>query len=214
MSVALWVLFACLAAVIALSIAWRFGARVFSLPCPAVFAWVLENDFMERRGGSAAVVERLGLQPGMRVADVGCGPGRLTLPIAGRVAPSGEVVALDLQLRMIERLERRLRERNVTNVRVVHGGAGDGKLPQDYFDRAILVTVLGEIPDRLRALKEIRSSLKPGGFLSITEILPDPHYQRLSTVRHLAEAAGFRIGDSIGSLFSFTIHLYRPTQCN
>ena len=210
MSVALWVLFACVAIVIAVSIAWRFGARVFRLPCPATFAWVLENDFMEKRGGSASVVERLRLEPGMRVADIGCGPGRLTLPIAERVGPSGEVVALDLQPKMIARVERRSRDRNLTNVKTIHSGAGEGKLSKDYFDRAILVTVLGEIPDRPRALKEIWSALKPGGFLSITEILPDPHYQRLSTVRRLTEAAGFRVGDTISSMFSFTMHVYRP----
>lgn len=210
MIVALWILLACGIAVLAVGVAWRWGSRFLHLPCPARFAWVLENDFMERRGGSAAVVERLRLESGMRVADVGCGPGRLTLPIAERVGPTGEVVALDLQPRMLERVQRRMRARNIANIRTLLGGAGEGMLPVDYFDRAILVTVLGEIPDRLRAVKEIYSALRPGGFLSVTEILPDPHYQRIATVKRLAETAGLQIGDTISSLFSYTIHLYRP----
>jgi ubiquinone/menaquinone biosynthesis C-methylase UbiE len=210
MSTVLWVFVGCLVITAVLNLAWRLGARVFHVPCPVALAWVLESRFMEKRGGTVAVIDRLGLKPGMRVADVGCGPGRLTLPMAARVAPTGDVVALDIQPKMLERIERRIRERNVTNVTPVLGGAGGGKLPAGSFDRAVLVTVLGEIPDRGRALREIRSALKPGGFLSVTEILPDPHYQRLATVRRLAEEAGFRCGDTFSSLLSFTIHLYRP----
>ena len=59
------------------------------------------------------------------------------------------------------------------------------------FDRALLVTVLGEIPDRDAALRAIFDALKPGGILSITEILRDPHYQRRTTVLRLA--AGGRL---------------------
>jgi cyclopropane fatty-acyl-phospholipid synthase-like methyltransferase len=45
----------------------------------------------------AVIVDRLDLQPGMAVLDVGCGPGRLTIPIARQVGQQGEVVAMDIQ---------------------------------------------------------------------------------------------------------------------
>jgi len=41
----------------------------------------------------------------------------------------------------------------------------------------VLVTVLGEVPDREAALREIFDALKPGGILSVTEIIFDPHFQ-------------------------------------
>ena len=47
-----------------------------------------------------------------------------------------------------------------------------GQLEQECFDRALLVTVLGEISDRARALRAVFPALKPGGQLSITEMLP------------------------------------------
>ena len=61
---------------------------------------------------------------------------------------------------------------NVANVRFVQAGLGEGKLPEAAFDRELLCTVLGEILDREAALAEIFKALKPGGILSVTEVLP------------------------------------------
>lgn len=171
---------------------------------------MLETGYMEKHGGQAATLDLLELAPGMRVADVGCGPGRLTFRIADRVGMTGEVVALDVQRKMLERVERRIKEQSVTNVRPLHAGAGEGKLESGYFDRALLVTVLGEISNREGALREIHDALKPGGMVVITEIFPDPHYQRLEKVKTLALRAGFSVGQVKSTLFSYTIQLCKP----
>lgn len=168
---------------------------------------MLELDFMEKHGGQSTTIDALELRSGLRVADIGCGPGRLTFRIADAVGPDGEVVALDMQPRMLERVRARIAERGIANVKPLLAGAGDGKLPQGHFDRALLVTVLGEIPDRDRALREIHGALKADGFLVITEIFPDPHYQRVKTVRALAEKTGFTIGTIRSKTFSYTVRL-------
>src|SRR5581483_12494004 len=54
--------------------------------------------------GSLAVCERLGLSPGWRCLDVGAGTGTLALALAQRVAPTGTVVALDIDTRFLEPL--------------------------------------------------------------------------------------------------------------
>jgi predicted methyltransferase len=69
---------------------------------------------------------------------------------------------------------------------------------------------LGEIPNREAALKEIWAALKPGGFLSVTETIQDPHFQRRSTVRQLAEAAGFKERECFGNRLAFTMNLAKP----
>jgi ubiquinone/menaquinone biosynthesis C-methylase UbiE len=189
---------------------WRYGARVTSMPCPAWLAWSLEIDVMKKYGGQTVAIEMLELAPGMRVADVGCGPGRLTIPIAEAVSPGGEVVALDIQSKMLDRLKRRISEKAVTNVTLLQAGAGEGKLAKNFFDRALLVTVLGEIPDRERALKEIYTALKPGGILVVTEVMGDPHYQRLNKVKQLAETAGFGLGRLKTTPLSFALQLVKP----
>lgn len=165
---------------------------------------------MNAVAGERALLDRADVSPGMTVIDVGCGPGRLAIPAADRVGPRGRVVALDLQPAMIRTLQERIVARGLDNVEPIVAGAGDGRMPRDVFDRAFLVTVLGEIVDQAGALKEIYGALKPRGILSITEVLPDPHFQSRRRVRRLAEAAGFEFGDLFGRWFAFTMNFRKP----
>ncbi len=191
-------------------VGWRVLARRLSLPCPTSLIWLLENRAMESVAGSTVIIERARVARGMRVLDAGCGPGRVTIPLAKHVGPQGQVVALDIQPGMLARLAERLVEHGVTNVSTMHGGLGEGVLGTAQFDRAIMVTVLGEIPDRVAALREIYAALKPGGLLSITEVLPDPHYQSRRAVRRMAEEAGFKVEEAYSGRRSFTMNLIRP----
>jgi ubiquinone/menaquinone biosynthesis C-methylase UbiE len=177
-------------------------------PCPTTFIWLLNNLFTARY--HARVVSRLELVPGLAVLDAGCGPGLLTVPIARAVGPQGSVLALDVQAAMIRRARQAVARAGLANVAFLEAGLGEGRLPAQSFDRALLVTVLGEIPDRRGALREIYSSLKPGGLLSVTETLPDPHYQPRRKVKALAQEAGFRLRGEFGNWFTFTVNLEKP----
>lgn len=189
---------------------WRFAVRRQTLPCPSWLSWLLENPFMNSVAGAEAILERLELQPGMSLLDVGCGPGRLTLPAARRVGGAGQVTAVDIQSEMLRRTQRKAQEAGLSNVRLVRAAVGENNLGHDAFDRALLVTVLGEIPDREAALTVIFGALKPGGILSITEVLPDPHYQPIRTVRRLAAQVGFQESAVFGRFPAYTIHLIKP----
>ncbi len=179
-------------------------------PCPPSFIFVLDNPFTA--GYHRAVLSRLELSPGLSVLDAGCGPGLLTIPIARMIGPQGKVFAVDIQEAMLERAKQAAKQVDLNNITFMHTGLGEGKLPVAAFDRALLVTVLGEIPDRPAALREIYTSLKPGGFLSITEILPDPHYQSRSRVKTLAHAVGFQVRNEYGSFFRFTVNVVKPSN--
>jgi ubiquinone/menaquinone biosynthesis C-methylase UbiE len=189
---------------------WRQASRRRALPCPAWLSWLLENPLLDAAAGAQRTFERAGVAPGQRVLDAGCGPGRLTLPAARRVAPGGMVVAFDMQPAMLERLRAHLAAAGVTNVQPVLGRLGEDALEREAFDRALLVTVLGEIPDRAAALRDLYAALKPGGVLSVTELLPDPHFQSRGTVRRLGTQAGFRVAAVYGSPFRFTMNLVKP----
>lgn len=198
------------AAALGVNVWWRFAVRRRALPCPAWLAWFLENPYTETFAGSRQILDRLDLRPGMRVLDVGAGPGRLTIPAAKCVGPQGEVVALDVQAAMLDTLRARAAAQGLDNIRTIERPMSAGVLESDTFDRAWLVLVLGEIPNRAEALQEIYAALKPGGILSVTEMLPDPHYQRRATVVQLAEAAGFQVGQTFGTWVAFTLHLRKP----
>jgi len=122
------------------------------------------------------------------------------------------VIALDIQPGMLQKLESRIKTESLGNVELILAGLGDGKLPANEFDVALLVTVLGEIPDKVAALREIHRSLRPGGVLSVTEVLPDPHYQTLARVRALAAEVGFRETQVIRGRVSFTINLTKSAE--
>lgn len=184
--------------------------RYHSLVCPASLAWLVENPYVNAIAGPKLLFERLELSEGMNLLDVGSGPGRLSIPASSIVGHSGEVVALDIQNRMLEKLQNKIETRKLTNIRLINAGAGDGKTDSEYFDRALLVTVLGEIPDKGKALTEIYQALKPGGILSVTELIPDPHYTSRKRVRSLCSEAGFEETVSFGNWFCFTINFSKP----
>jgi len=193
------------------NLAWRFASRRCSLPCPASLRWLVESDspFL-RTARTALIVQRLHLQPGMRVLDIGCGTGRITIPIAREVGPQGEVVAVDLQAPMLRRALEKAQAASLNNIQFLRIELGDGKLQVGQADRALLVTVLGEIPNREKALRNIFDALKPGGMLSVTEVIFDPHFQPRGTVLRLAGAVGFAQKEFFGNRLAFTLNLEKP----
>lgn len=191
------------------SLLWRWFSRRRSLPCPTWLAGFVEGPVMDRVLGTQITLDRIGLKPGQRVLEVGPGPGRLLIPAAQRAQPGGEVVGLDIQPGMIERLNARAERAGVSNLTTILGDATHSNVPPESFDVVYLCTVLGEIPDRESALRECYKALKPNGLLSVTEIFPDPHYQSRATVRRLAEAAGFQLKEMHGPWYFFTANFVK-----
>jgi ubiquinone/menaquinone biosynthesis C-methylase UbiE len=207
-----WIVVAVLGTVVLFFPGWRWASRVWSLPCPTLLAWVLDSRFYERITGTEVTLRRMGLRPGQRVLEVGPGPGRLLVPAAQRVLPGGEAVGIDIQPGMVERLKERARRAQVSNLTALLGDATQPVVAEASFDLAFLVTTLGEIPDRAAVLAQCLRALKPGGVLSITEMFPDPHYQSRSTVKRLAEEAGFRLQSLQGGWWLFTANFVKPGE--
>lgn len=197
--------------ILLISLAWRFCSEQRSLPCPVWMRWLLDPPFP---GGPAPRTRRtislLDLQPGMEILDAGCGPGRLTVPAAEQVGPAGHVTAMDMQEGMLDLVRSRAAKKGLENISLLRGGIGEGRIPENRFDRVILVTVLGEIPDRDQVADEIFRALKPGGILLIEETIRDPHFQTRATVRELAGRHGFVELGLYPTIFSYTILLRRP----
>ena len=178
-----------------------------SAPCPASLDWLVDNPL--RRRYMRPILNRVGIQPGERILELGPGPGIFTVEAAQRVGPAGRLIAVDIQPEMIAQVEDRVQEAGLTNVETHVADAYH--LPLDYasVDRAFLVTVLPEVPDQARALAELRRILKPGGLLSITEEFFDPDYPfAFETVRRV-EAAGFNLEQRFGNFWVYTLNFRR-----
>jgi ubiquinone/menaquinone biosynthesis C-methylase UbiE len=192
---------------------WRLSSQRQALPCPSWLGWMvkLDNPFT-RVNRAQFIVDHLELEPGMKALDAGCGPGRLTVPLARAVGPRGAVVALDVQEGMLARARKKVEAAGLENVRYVQAELGSGRLPANAFDWAVLVSVLGEIPDQSAAMEELYRALKPGGMLSITEVIFDPHFQHRETVVRVAEAAGFREKTFLGKRLAYAMHVEKPAD--
>lgn len=193
------------------ALVWRFASHRRSFPCPVWLRWLVEldNPFTQPNRANV-IIQHLSLQAGMKVLDIGCSPGRLTIPVAEQVRPEGEVVAIDVQAGMLRRAQEKAQAAHLSNIRFLQVGVGEGKLECNQYDRALMVTVLGEIPERERGLKEIFEVLKPSGLLSVTEVIFDPHFQSRGRVRELAGAIGFQEKECFGNRLAYTMNLEKP----
>lgn len=145
----------------------------------------------------------------MKVLEVGCGAGRVTIPVAQAV-PQGSVLGVDLQAGMIRQLERRTKRMSLPNLSWHQRDVIRDGLPSGPFDRIVVVTVLGEIPAYTKVLQDAFDQLRPGGMVSITEVLPDPCYIPSKRLRHECESLGFQHLETIHNLVSYTLNLEKP----
>lgn len=192
------------------SIAWRYGAHRWRLPCPAALGWILESGLRERAAPTPLILDRVGLLPSMRVLEVGPGVGYMSVPVARRLGESGRLVTLELQPEMARRARKRLEDAGIGNAEVREGDVTTAPLESATYDLAFLVTVLGEIPDRDLAIRRLRDALKPSGVLSFTEVLGDPHYQRYADLERRCLAAGLEPVGRHGSSLFYTANFRRP----
>ena len=155
--------------------------------------------------------EVLDPRSGERILEIGPGTGYYTLDLAGWVGPDGSVEIFDLQQEFLDHTLERAAERGVTNVVPTRGDATALPYDDDSVDAVVLTAVLGEIPDRAAAMREIARVLKPGGRLVVGEVFGDPHFTTLGALGRLGEAAGLLVAGRSGPPFGYFARL-EPAQ--
>jgi len=182
-------------------VASRRWSRDDRAPFPYSLRWILDfphpiTPELLRRG--------VGPSEGDHVLEIGPGTGRHAVQVAQWVAPAGTLDVFDVQQEMLDAVMRRAGDVAVTNISSALGQAGERlPYPDDRFDAAYLVTVIGEIPDADVALRELRRVLRPGGRLAVGEVIVDPDYTGLGELRSRAEACGFRFVERHGSPLAY-----------
>lgn len=198
-----------------LAIAPRILRRHYKFPVPSFVASFLDSRFRRMMQPPNKIVERSGIKLVMKVMELGCGPGTYTLDIARAVGDRGEVYAVDIQKAMIDKLEKKLQKpenRDVRNVIPKVANAYELPLPEDCLDTVIVICALQEIPDRQRALGEVHRVLRPHGVLAVSEWAVDPDYPLRRTTKRICEQAGFRLKESGGNLFHYTLQFEKQSE--
>jgi trans-aconitate 2-methyltransferase len=168
-----------------------------------------------------AVMEILELRGSERVLDAGCGSGRLSEELLGRL-PAGEVVALDYSTQMLEQSRQRLK-RFGGQVEFVHASLQDFQLAKKV-DGIFSNAVFHWVPDHAAMFRCLQAALKPGGWLvaqlggvgnlarthrradAVAEqerfrdhllgVEYGPHFEDVPITRERMEAAGFRVSEA------------------
>ncbi|OBI99810.1 class I SAM-dependent methyltransferase [Mycobacterium sp. 1465703.0] len=122
----------------------------------------LHNDFTEHALCLA------GLRPGMRVLDVGCGPGDVSFLAARLVGPTGTVVGVDSAAGIVEFARTIAADRGVNNVRFQTTSIADIALDEPV-DAVIGRLILMHLPDPVEALRQLAATIRPGGFIAFCE---------------------------------------------
>jgi SAM-dependent methyltransferase len=125
------------------------------------------------RTSGDALVESLGIKPGMKVLDLGCGDGTTALPEAQRGA---DVLGVDIARNLVEAGNRRAKAAGLANLRFQEGDACDLRpLADDSFD--LVVSVFGAMfaPKPFEVAKEMVRVTRPGGRIVMGNWIPgDP----------------------------------------
>ena len=154
--------------------------------------------------------ETLAPQAGERILEVGPGTGYYTLDLAEWVGNEGTVEIFDLQQQMLDHTMRRVAERGLANVTPRQGDARSLPYEDGGFDAAVLITVLGEIPDQEQALREIARVLRGGGRLVVGELVGDPHFVSAGALESRAASAGLKLERRSGPRFGYFARLAKP----
>lgn len=158
-----------------------------------------ELDRLQRQAGylrgiTESIWRNAGLEPGMRVLDVGCGAGDTTLLAAEMVGPRGLVIGQDRSAAAIASAS--ARAHGHSNVTFVQGELGSEVPGHGPFDAVVGRFVLIHQPDVTAALKSIWPLLRPGGLAAFHELELD-----VRTISDPPSALAIQVRQWIGHAF-------------
>ena len=178
----------------------RASQNLRPYPLPHQFTRLLELPLRRQYMDPGEVLGMYGVSAGMELLDAGCGTGIFTVEMARMLGSHGRVHAVDLQGAMIEQTRLRVAGAGVSHLVQLHQvGLYDLPFADDSLDLAVLISTLGEIPDKPAALSELRRVLKPGSRLGVSEELIFTTYQLAGSARRWVEEAGFSFLAKSGS---------------
>ncbi|HEX8010225.1 MAG TPA: methyltransferase domain-containing protein [Casimicrobiaceae bacterium] len=149
-------------------------------------------------------MDALGLGPGSRVIEVGAGPGYVSLVLADRVGAQGIVYAIDRSAEALAHLERRQKERGLSQIRPLIADAATLTCDSLRADSALVTMVLHHADDPAGILRNLYRLLPLGAVIVVAEFHPEgpcehgaPRAVRLAPaqVQAWCEAAGFHVLD-------------------
>lgn len=155
------------------------------------------------------LIQLMGIEKGMKVGDVGCHEGYMTIHLSDFLGEEGKVYSVDVVEDRIEKLKRLIKKEKRKNVVPIIGKYDDPLLPKNTLDAVIIMDTYHEIDSGIEVLKKVYKSLKESGKILILEEIKtyriensrssqtSRHDIALRYVKEDLEAAGFVIEKEI-----------------
>lgn len=154
----------------------------------------LPSDIRGMSFGCGNPIQYAGLEPGMKVLDVGCGAGVDSLFAARIVGGQGQVAGFDITDEMVESARKNAEKAGAGNVRFETGTAEAIPFEDNWADIAISNAVIHLVPDKLKAFSEIHRVLGSQGRAVISDIVTDRPIPALLAMEYLASEGLFLYG--------------------
>lgn len=177
----------------------------YKFPMPEFMADFIDNPLRRKFQPPFETAIRHGIQEGMRVLDVGPGNGTYTIGAAQRVGSNGKIVAIDIEPKMIARVQKRIALKGIENIDARVADVYGLPFEDASFDLIYMITVINEIPNIPKALAEFHRVLKPSGSLVFSELIIDPDYPLAKTLTQKVLKEGFQLKQKIGNFFYYTL---------
>ena len=154
---------------------------------------IFEGESREIFRSRGPIVDALGLEPEVRVADIGSGTGLFLGPFAQAVGPGGRVYAVDISPGFVDHLRKRAAQEGLTQVEVVKSSARSTELAEATVDLAFLCDVYHHFESPKSMLVSLHRALRPGGQLVLIDFERIPGKSRDWILEHVrADKAAFR----------------------
>jgi len=185
----------------------RLVRHYFHFPTPSFAVPLIDNRIRRTLFQNPSfMADRMELEPGMVVLEIGPGTGTYSQVIAERVFPDGKVFAVDIQEQVIRRLKERVKKEGLTNIYPRVDNAYNMSFPDESIDRVLAMSALPEIPNPVLVLRECHRILKPNGLLCLCELIIDPDYPRKNTEKKWAQQADFKLEKEFGDILSYQLN--------
>lgn len=118
------------------------------------------------------IIEQIGIEAGMEIADLGTGSGFYAIAVGKTLHATGKVYAVDAQKELLTKLKNHAVREKVHNIEVIWGDiekSGGTHLRDNTIDLALVCNVLFQVSDRLAVIQEAKRILKPEGRLLVVD---------------------------------------------
>lgn len=144
-----------------------------------------ERDGREAYEARNQILAALGLEPGMRVADVGAGTGLFTVLFSDAVGDEGWVFAVDIAPKFIEHIATRAQSAGINNITPVLCDEDSVNLPADSIDLAYVCDTYHHFEHPEKTVTSIYKALRPGGRLVVVDFIREEGVSSEWTLSHV-----------------------------